>query len=78
MSISQHTLTDLLTSDRAYLRLHGRKHWYSYNYSNNELSEIANLARELGKRGAKRIYIFFNNDYEGYAPANAMTLCEFL
>jgi uncharacterized protein YecE (DUF72 family) len=25
-------LTEILTSDRAYLRLHGRKHWYSYNY----------------------------------------------
>ena len=74
----QHTLTDLLTSDRAYLRLHGRKHWYSYNYSNNELREIANLARELGKRGAKRIYIFFNNDYEGFAPANAMVLIKLL
>jgi uncharacterized protein YecE (DUF72 family) len=74
----QHKLTDLLTSDRAYLRLHGRKHWYTYNYSNDELREIANLTRELAERGAKRIYIFFNNDYEGFAPVNALTLCEFL
>lgn len=74
----QHKLTDLQTSGRAYLRLHGRKHWYSYNYSTDELGEIANLAREMEARGAKRIYIFFNNDYEGFAPANALRLIKLL
>lgn len=67
-------LSDILTSDRAYLRLHGRGHWYSYNYSNCELDEIADLARRMADRGASRIYIFFNNDFKGHAPANAMTL----
>ncbi len=65
---------DMLTSRRAYLRLHGRHHWYSYNYSTDELSEIAQLARKLAERGAERVYIFFNNDFEGYAPANARFL----
>jgi len=67
-------ITDTLTSHRAYLRLHGRQHWYSYNYSDDELREIAKLARELSNRGAERVYIFFNNDFEGYAPANARFL----
>jgi uncharacterized protein YecE (DUF72 family) len=71
-------LTEYLTSDKAYLRLHGRKHWYSYNYSDDELVEIASLARSLAKRGAKRVYIFFNNDFEGYAPANAFSLKHLL
>ncbi len=71
-------LTDTLTSERAYLRLHGRGHWYSYNYSNSELEEIADLARRLAGRGARCIYVFFNNDFEGYAPANAMTLLNLL
>ena len=71
-------LTETLTSARAYLRLHGRKHWYSYDYSTSELEEIAALARKLADRGASRIYIFFNNDFEGYAPANAMTLLKML
>lgn len=74
----QHRLGDLLTSSRAYLRLHGRKHWYSYNYSNEELGEIAKLSMELAMRGAQRIYIFFNNDFDGHAPANARTLMELL
>jgi len=69
-------LTDTLTSDRAYLRLHGRKHWYSYNYSTGELNEIADLARKLADRGASRVYVFFNNDFEGYAPANALILLK--
>jgi uncharacterized protein YecE (DUF72 family) len=67
-----------LTSHRAYLRLHGRKHWYSYNYSGEELMEIADLAQDLAARGAKKVYIFFNNDYQGHAPANALTLSELL
>jgi uncharacterized protein YecE (DUF72 family) len=71
-------LTDILTTDRAYLRLHGRKHWYAYDYLPGELEEIAALARRLAERGASRVYVFFNNDFEGYAPANAMTLLEML
>jgi uncharacterized protein YecE (DUF72 family) len=74
----QQQITDFLTTNRAYLRLHGRKHWYSYNYSADELKDIAALARQLGKNGAERIYIFFNNDFEGYAPANALLLKKFL
>jgi uncharacterized protein YecE (DUF72 family) len=71
-------LSDHLTSDRAYIRLHGRKQWYSNNYNEDEIREIASHAKELAQRGAKRVYVFFNNDFEGYAPANALTLCELL
>jgi len=70
----QQKISDNLTSQRAYLRLHGRNHWYAYNYSEDELREIAALAQELIRKGAVRVYIFFNNDFEGYAPANALTL----
>lgn len=74
----QQRITENLTSDRAYLRLHGRQRWYAYNYSEDELKEIALLARNLVKGGAHRVYIFFNNDYEGYAPANARALQSLL
>ena len=74
----RHRLTDHLTSNRAYLRLHGRVHWYAYEYSHEELREIAALAMQLAGRGADRVYIFFNNDYEGFAPENARTLQELL
>jgi uncharacterized protein YecE (DUF72 family) len=71
-------LTNWLIADRAYLRLHGRTRWYSHNYSPDEIKEIAILARQLVDKGATRVYIFFNNDFEGYAPTNAMALRELL
>jgi uncharacterized protein YecE (DUF72 family) len=71
-------LMDWLTADTAYFRLHGRKRWFAYDYSNEELRRIADLARRLRKRGAKEIYIFFNNDFEGSAPKNALALQEML
>ena len=58
MSIPPTKARDDLTSDQAYLRLHGRKHWYAYNYSDDELREIAELARDLADRGAQGVYLF--------------------
>jgi len=71
-------LTEVLTSDRAYLRLHGRRHWYADDYTAEELHQVAELTRRLVSRGARRVYIFFNNDFGGYAPANALTLQRIL
>lgn len=67
-------LCDWVTSAVAYIRLHGRKRWYAHNYTDEELAEIAALARRMAAQGAEEVYIFFNNDYEGYAPQNALTL----
>jgi len=72
------SLTEILTSPRAYLRLHGHGRWYGSNYSADELLKIAELVRRLTARGAKWVYIFFNNDYRGYAPANARLLQKML
>lgn len=71
-------LTQILTSDRAYLRLHGHEHWYSSNYSDKDLHKIAAIAYRLVDSGAKHVYIFFNNDFGGYAPANALALKNLL
>ncbi len=43
-----------------YLRMHGRTSWYSHNYSNEELEEIAD---EIEAHNPDRIYVFFNNDH---------------
>lgn len=71
-------LRNWLTSDIGYLRLHGRKRWYAYLYSEDELRQIARLAQEMVGGGAHTVYIFFNNDFEGYAPQNALTLKSLL
>jgi uncharacterized protein YecE (DUF72 family) len=54
-------------NDVVYLRLHGRKSWYSWIYTEDELKEIvANI------QGAKseRKYIFLNNDHGMLPNAN--------
>jgi len=71
-------LAGWVTGPRAYIRLHGRKRWYTGDYGPNELSEIADLARRMASQGAREIYIFFNNDIGGYAPHNALALKELL
>jgi uncharacterized protein YecE (DUF72 family) len=75
---SQYQLLDWLTSDIAYVRLHGREYGYHYDYSQAELTEIANFVRKLIHQGAKLIYIFFNNDYQANAPKNAYELTKLL
>lgn len=71
-------LSEFLTSPCGYLRLHGRKHWYSYDYSRQELHEIAETVQNLAAMGAENIYVFFNNDFEGFAPRNASLLAQIL
>lgn len=71
-------LLDWVTSDAAYIRLHGRTEWYRYNYSPREIEEIADLARRMAELGARTVYVFFNNDFEAHAPSNARALAEVL
>jgi uncharacterized protein YecE (DUF72 family) len=57
------------TTDRVYLRIHGRTGWYSHNYSDAELKEIANRIR-LAK--PKAVYIYFNNNHNMLKNAQKM------
>ena len=65
------------TADFAYVRFHGSGALYSSNYSDEELTDwaqkLAKLADTLDK-----IYIYFNNDVEGFALNNARTLMTYL
>jgi len=72
------SLSEYVTSPNGYISLHGRKQWYSYNYSNEELQEIANTVQRMNSAGIDTVYIFFNNDFEGYAPKNAQYLANIL
>jgi len=71
-------LTGMLTGHYGYLRLHGRRQWYADPYSAEELAQIATTARALQSQGAKAVYVYFNNDFGGYAPANALSLMTLL
>ena len=74
----EHQLSGLLSGRYGYLRLHGRRQWYADNYRQGELRSIAKTARQLQAQGAQEVFIFFNNDFEGYAPANAAALLQLL
>ena len=56
------------TADDVHLRLHGPERWYRHNYSKDEL---ATWAERIKASGAERVWVYFNNDYEANAPANA-------
>ncbi len=74
----QSVLKGTLTSSTGYIRLHGRQQWYAYDYSDDELRKIAGVAKDMVQRGAKKVYIYFNNDLQGFAPKNAMALSKML
>ncbi len=57
------------TGSSIYLRMHGRTAWYAHNYSDEELIEVA---EEVLKLQADRIYIFFNNDHDMLSNARRM------
>jgi uncharacterized protein YecE (DUF72 family) len=63
------------TSDELYIRLHGPKRWYRHDYSKSEL-EI--WAKRIKASGAKRGWVYFNNDNDAHAPKNATTFRRML
>ena len=63
------------TADDVYVRLHGPERWYRHHYSMEELSK---WAESIKASGAKRAWIYFNNDNEGHAPENAITMQRLL
>lgn len=71
-------INDWVTADIGYIRLHGRSEWYSHRYSDAELRDIAGHARAMISGGARTMYIFFNNDCNGYAVENAVMLNKLL
>jgi len=71
-------LNDIITSNFAYIRLHGIKSWYSYNYTEDDLKHIVNLIKYYKNNDIREVYVFFNNDFNGFAPLNALKLKEIL
>lgn len=63
------------TADDVYIRFHGKTNWYADNYSDEELRE---WAKKIKKSKAKRIWVYFNNDANAYAPWNALKLRKIL
>ncbi|MFQ6121635.1 MAG: DUF72 domain-containing protein [Dehalococcoidales bacterium] len=67
----------LTTADFAYIRFHGSGALYSSCYSDEELADWAKRIADLDTN-LKAVYIYFNNDVEGFAVRNAKTLRDYL
>jgi uncharacterized protein YecE (DUF72 family) len=59
-----------LTADFAYLRFHHGSRGRRGNYSETELERWASAIERFDRPA----YAYFNNDWEGFAPANALRL----
>jgi uncharacterized protein YecE (DUF72 family) len=78
-------LTDYVTSDAGYLRLHGRntKEWfskdtnrdlrYNYLYDSTEISELVEKLKKIIKK-AKKVFVVGNNHFKGQAVKNLLQL----
>jgi uncharacterized protein YecE (DUF72 family) len=66
-----------ITANFVYVRLHGPGGKYQGSYSGQALSEWAKRI-EKWRRELKAIYVYFDNDQEGYAAKNAMRLNELI
>jgi len=66
-----------LTADFAYFRWHGRgkKPWFDYKYSKEELDAWIPKVEETAKK-VKKVFGYFNNHFHGYAPENCLHLIE--
>jgi uncharacterized protein YecE (DUF72 family) len=76
-SVSAPRLPDdaIKTADAIYVRLHGAKQWYRYDYADAELEA---WAKKIRASRAKQVWAYFNNDFQGCAFRNAQTLKRLL
>ncbi len=66
---------NVVTTDFAYLRYHGRTPREAPFYTDGELREEAAFIERLANNGID-VYAYFNNDADGHAPTNARRLTE--
>ena len=69
-------ITEEITGDFVYIRMHGRKILYGSNYSTKELKQLADRIKKYLKQGLD-VYCYFNNDASGFATKNAKQLLKF-
>jgi uncharacterized protein YecE (DUF72 family) len=66
-----------MTADFVYIRCHGQEGRYSSCYTALELEADARRIRSYLADG-RDVHIYFNNDYNCYAPRNALELAALL
>ncbi len=66
---------EAVTSDFVYLRFHGRETLYASDYTDPDLMRAAQkIVNWLGT--GREVWVFFNNDFGGFAVKNALKIRE--
>lgn len=73
----KYPLVEKITADFIYLRLHGHEQLYASCYTSKQLAEWAKKIKVWLKE-SKDVYLYFDNDAQGYAVKNALTIKEIL
>jgi len=66
---------EVITADFVYIRLHGPRVMFASKYTKEELKELAQKIKKWQKQG-KDVFVYFNNDFAGYAIENAKELLK--
>jgi uncharacterized protein YecE (DUF72 family) len=66
-----------ITANIAYIRMHGPKKLFASSYSKQQLEELADYVKSISPK-LERVYVYFNNDFHGYALRNARELMDIL
>jgi uncharacterized protein YecE (DUF72 family) len=73
----KYTVTEAITPDFVYVRMHGSKILPESNYTDEELKTMAKKVGEWLKNDLGA-YVYFNKDFCGYAIENAKRLLSLL
>jgi len=74
---SRYPKAEAVTSDFVYIRMHGPRSLFSSKYTEKELRILAEKVKKWLKEGLD-VYIYFNNDFQGYAIQDAQELLRLL
>lgn len=66
-----------VTADFAYIRMHGPEKLFASTYTTEQLEEWAEYIRSISS-DVQSVYVYFNNDFHGYAIENAKELAKLL
>lgn len=67
---------EIVTADFVYIRMHGSQVLFASKYTDKELKELSQKIKKWLRQGLD-VYIYFNNDFSGYAIENAKELLRF-
>ena len=73
---SRYPKAEIITADFVYIRMHGPAALFSSKYSKEQLKTLAQKIKKWQK--TCDIFVYFNNDFHGFAIENAKELLSFL